>query len=154
MFIYTYMQVHIRTSSSIAACTQYRHIKQPQTSTLIGKNEIHIKSAQLSTLCLESFNDMCGLSGAQEPREGVLGHQTVDLLLGGFESVGTHRVHHAQQSLAGFCIQVYLRAKVPLHHCCQAFVLFCLSAPTSCGASGLMNWLQMLLALVLEGASL
>lgn len=67
---------------------------------------------------------MCGLSGAQEPREGVLGHQSVDPLLRGIESVGTHRVHHAQQSLAGFCIQVHLRAKVSLHHCCQAFVLF------------------------------
>lgn len=111
-------------------------------------------STQLSTLCLESFNDMCGLRGAQEPGEGVLGHQIVDPLLRGVESVGTQRVHHAQQSLASFCIQVYLRAKVSLHHCCQAFELLCLSAPTSCAASGLMNWLQMLLALVLEGAPL
>lgn len=69
---------------------------------------------------------MCGLRGAQEPREGVLGHQIVDPLLRGVECVGTHRVHHTQQSLARFCIQVYLRAKASLHRCCQTSVLFCL----------------------------
>lgn len=97
-----------------------------QTSTFTGKNEIHFKSAQLSILCLEGFNDLSGLSGTQEPREGVLGHQIEDPPLRGFESVGTHRVHHTQQSLAGFCIQVYLRAKVSLHRSCRAFVHFCL----------------------------
>lgn len=59
---------------------------------------------------------MRGLSGAQEPRERVLGHQIEDPLLRGFEGVGTHRVHHSPQSLAGFCVQVYLRTKVSLHH--------------------------------------
>lgn len=68
---------------------------------------------------------MCGLSGAQESREGVLGHQIVDPLLRGIESVCTHRVHQPQQSLAGFCIQVNLSAKASLHHCHQAFLSLC-----------------------------
>lgn len=156
LFTFTFnWTLRANLASSTAACIQCWHVKKRQTSTFVFLVKFQFTLyAQLSTLCLENFNDTCGLSGAQEPGEGVLGHQVVDPLLCGVESVGTHRVHHTQQSLASFCIQVYLRAKVPLHHRGRALVLFCPSAPTSCGASGLMNWLQMLLALVLEGAPL
>lgn len=97
---------------------------------------------------------MCALIGAQEPREGVFSHQSVDPLLCGVEGVGTGGVHHTQQGLPGLCIQVHLRTEASLHSCSQPFPLSLYSAPTSCGASGVMNWLHILLALALEGASL
>lgn len=49
--------------------------------------------------------------GAQETREGVFGHQSIDSLLCHVECVGTRRVHHTQHSLAGLSIQVYLRGR-------------------------------------------
>lgn len=67
---------------------------------------------------------MCVLSGAQEPWEGVFGHQSVDPLLRSIESVGTRRVHHTQQSLPSFSIQVYLRTKVSTHCSRRAFCAF------------------------------
>lgn len=56
----------------------------------------------------EGLDGLCAVRGTQEPREGVFGHQNVDPLLGLVEGVGAQRVHHAQQSLAGLGIQVYL----------------------------------------------
>lgn len=56
----------------------------------------------------EGLDGLCTARGTQEPWEGVFGHQTIDPLLGLIEGVGTQRVHHAQQSLAGLSIQVYL----------------------------------------------
>lgn len=87
----------------------------------IGENTI---CTQSSTLCLESFNDVGVLSGAQEPWEGVFGHQSVDRLLCSIESVSTHRVHHTQQSLPSFGIQVYLRTEVSTRCSRQAFRAF------------------------------
>lgn len=46
--------------------------------------------------------------GAQEAREGVFGHQTVDPLLCVLERVDRRRVHGAEQSLTGLSVQVYL----------------------------------------------
>lgn len=63
---------------------------------------------------------MCVLGGTQEPWEGVFGHQSVDPPLRSVEGVGARRVHHTQQSLPGFSIQVYLTEASP-HYCCQAF---------------------------------
>lgn len=60
---------------------------------------------------LESLNGLHAVRGAQEPGEGVFGHQTVDPLLCLVEFVGTQRVHHSQQSLPGLSVQVYLRGE-------------------------------------------
>lgn len=60
-------------------------------------------------VALKSLNGLYAVSRAQEPGEGVLGHQTVDPLLCLVECVSTQRVHHPQQNLPGLSIQVYLR---------------------------------------------
>lgn len=62
-------------------------------------------------MCLENLNGVHAVSGAQEPGEGVFGHQSVDPLLGVVECAGTHGVHHTQQSLPGLSVQVNLRGK-------------------------------------------
>lgn len=62
-------------------------------------------------MCLESLNSPHAVSRAQEPGEGVFGHQTVDPLLCLVECVGTQGVHQIQQSLPGLSVQVYLRRK-------------------------------------------
>lgn len=50
----------------------------------------------------------------------------VDPPLGGIEGVGAHRVRHAQQSLAGSCVQVHLRAEVSLIAVVRLLGFFCL----------------------------
>lgn len=67
-------------------------------------------------MCLESLDGLHAVLGAQEARKGILGHQTVDPLLGLVESVGTRRVHHTQQSLAGLSIQVHLKEERDDYH--------------------------------------
>ena len=62
-------------------------------------------------VCLVILNNLHAVRGAQETREGVFGHQSVDSLLCLVECVGTRRVHHTQQTLAGLSIQVYLRGR-------------------------------------------
>lgn len=59
-------------------------------------------------MCSESFDGLHALRGAQEPREGVFGHEVVDSLLSVVECVGTRKVRHAQQSLSGLGVQVDL----------------------------------------------
>lgn len=58
-----------------------------------------------------SFDGLHAVRGAQEPREGVFGHQVVDSLLSVAECVGTRRTRHTQQSLPGLSVQVDLRGK-------------------------------------------
>lgn len=93
-----------------------------QDSFFLNKYNQHIKHRFISTcfqsrsviinrVCLESPNGLHAVSRAQEPWEGVFGHQTVDPLLCLVECVCTQRVHHTQQVLPGLSVQVYLRGK-------------------------------------------
>lgn len=92
-----------------------------QASFFLNKYNQHIKHRFISNyfqsrsviinVCLESLNGLHAVRGAQEPWEGVFGHQTVDPLLCLIECVCTQRVHHTQQSLPGLSVQVYLRGK-------------------------------------------
>ena len=101
---------------------------------------------------LKSFNCLHAVIRAKEPREGILGHQTVDPLLSFAECVHRWRIHDTQQSFTGLSIQVYLECQKQksIKEALPFVLSVVVSSPTalslaarfsltSSGASGLIN---------------